>query len=62
MHVMVGGAYRLLPTGHPASRERANLHLGLGIERDAERLRVPGGSGVDVSQMVEDGIGLGNFF
>ena len=59
---MVGGTHGLLATGHAATRKLAYLHLGLGVERDAERLRVLCGFGADLPQVVEDGVGLGKFF
>jgi hypothetical protein len=62
MHVMVGGPHVLLPSGYPAAREFADLHLGLGVERDAESLRVVRGLCVDLPQMVEDGVGFFDFF
>ena len=46
----------------PRRTELADLHFGLGVERDAERFRVAGGLRMDLSQMVEDGVGFGNFF
>ncbi len=62
MHVMVGGPHVRLPSGYPAAREFADLHLGLGVERDAESLRVVRGLRVDLPQMVEDGVGSFDFF
>lgn len=62
MHVMVRRTDRLLPPRNPAARELADLHLGLGIERDAECFRVARGLRVDLPQMVEDGVGFGKFF
>jgi hypothetical protein len=62
MHVMVGGTHRLLPPGHAAARELADLHLGLGVDRDAERFRGLDGLRVDLSQVVEDGVGFSDLF
>jgi hypothetical protein len=62
MHVMVGSTHGLLAAGQAATRKLANFHLGLRVERDAERLRVLCGFGVDLPQVVEDGVGLGKFF
>ena len=59
---MVGGTHRLLSAGHATTRELADLHLGLGVERDAERFRGLGGLRVNVSQVVEDGVGFSNLF
>ena len=62
MHIMVRRPHRLLPPAYTATREFTDLHFGLGVERDAERLRVVRGLRVDLSQMIEDGVGLGHFF
>ena len=62
VHVMVGSTHGLLAAGHATTRKLADLHLGLGVERDAERLRVLRGFGVDLPQVVEDGVGFGKFF
>ena len=62
MHIMVSGTHRCLPTGHSTTRELADLHLGFGVDRDAERFRVRCGLKVDLPQVVEDGVGFANFF
>jgi hypothetical protein len=62
MHVMVGSTHGLLTAGHATTRKLANLHLGLGVKRDAERLPILRGFGVDLPQVVEDGVGLEKFF
>ena len=62
MPVMVGRTNRLVPPRLTPTRELANLHFGLGVERDAERFRVLRGSRVDVAQVVEDGVGGVDFF
>ena len=40
----------------------ANLHFGLGVERDPQRFRVPRGLRVDLPKVIEDGVGLRQFF
>ena len=62
MHVVIDGPHRFRTAGHAAAREFADLYFGLGIERDPERFRLTGGLSVNVPQVVEDGVGLGNFF
>ena len=62
MHVMVRGPHMLLPPAYTVAREFTDLHLGLGVERDAESLRVVRGLRVDLPQVVEDGVGLWDFF
>jgi hypothetical protein len=62
MHVMVRGTHRFLPAGHAAPRKLADFHLGLGVERDAERFRGLRSLCVDVPQVVEDGVGFLDFF
>jgi hypothetical protein len=62
VHVVIGRTYRFLPPGHATPREGADLHFGLGIDRDAQRFRVLRGVRVDLPQVLEDGVGFGNFF
>ena len=62
MHVMVGGTHGLLAAGYTATRKLANFHFGLGVERDTESLCVVRGLRVDLPQVVEDSVGLGDFF
>jgi len=62
MHVMVGGTHGLPSAGHAAARELADLHLGLGIKGNAERFRGLRGLRVDLPEVVEDGVGLLDFF
>jgi hypothetical protein len=62
MHVMVDGPHGGAPARHAAPRKFADFHLGLGVQRDAERLRILRGLGVDLPQVLEDGVGLGNLF
>ncbi len=59
---MVRGPHMLLPPAYTVAREFTDLYLGLGVERDAESLRVVRGLRVDLPQVVEDGVGLGDFF
>ena len=59
---MVGRTHGLLAAGRAATRKLANFHLGLRVERDAERFPVLRGFGVDLPQVVEDGVGFGKFF
>jgi hypothetical protein len=62
MHVMIGGAHGLLPAGHSTTRELAELYFGLGIERDPQGIGILRGLRMHLPQVVEDGVGLGNFF
>ena len=62
MHIVVGGTDGLASAGHAAPRKRADLYLGLGVDRDAERGGFVRGLGVNVLQMPEDGVGFGDFF
>ena len=62
VHVVVRGPHCLTPPGHAAARELADLHLGFGVKRHAERQLVSGGLGMDLLQMLENGVGLGIFF
>ena len=62
MHIVVGRANGFGATSLAPTREIADLHLGFGVEGDAERFRVVCGLRVDVLQMVEDGVGGGDFF
>ena len=49
------------PIGAP-TRERANLDGGFGIQRDAQDVRRRIGGLIDLGQVLEDGIGCGDFF
>ncbi len=60
MQVMIGGLYGA--ARQATARKLADLHFGLGVERDAECCRFAGGLGVDAAQVVEEGVRLGEFF
>jgi len=62
MHVMIQGRHGLWATRNTASRKLADLHLGLGVQGKAQRLRMLGGYRVNMLQVIEDSIGFGNFF
>jgi hypothetical protein len=62
MHVVVGGTYGLAPAGHATPRKLADLHLGFGVERDAERGGFLRNLDVNLLQVLEDGIGFGDLF
>ncbi len=62
VHVLVGGTHGLPSAGHTAPRELADLHFGLGVEGDAERVWGARRLGVDLPEVVEDGVGLLEFF
>jgi len=59
---MIQGTHRLGTTRQAQPREFADLQLGLGIERKAERFRVAGSLRVNLFQVLEDRIGLRKFF
>jgi len=62
MHVMVGGAHGLLPSGFATTRELTDFYLGLGVERNTKRFRILRSLNVDLSQVVKDVACFGNFF
>jgi hypothetical protein len=62
MHVVIGRSGGLFAAGHAPPRKLANLHLGLGVERDAERFWFLGGLGVNLLQIREDRVGFWKFF
>ena len=53
---------RCRPARHAAARELADLHFGLGVERDAQRVWFLRRLRVNLLQVREDGVGLGKFF
>jgi hypothetical protein len=59
---MIGRTHGFTPPRQAAPSEGADLHLGLGGDRDTERFRVLRGWRVDLPQVVEERVGLGNFF
>ena len=44
------------------ARERADVDRGLGVDRDPQGIVGPVGLGVDLLQLLKDGIGLLDFF
>ena len=62
MHVVIEGRHGFLAARDAAARKLADLHLGLGIQGNTQRFRLLGGFRVNLLQVVEDGVGLGNFF
>jgi hypothetical protein len=62
VHVVVRGSNRFATARHAAAREFADLHFGLGVERDTERFWFQRGLRVNLLQVLEDGVGLGKFF
>jgi hypothetical protein len=62
VHVVIGSLHGGGTAREATARKLADLHFGLGVERDAERFRFAGGLGVDVAQVIEDGVRLGEFF
>ena len=62
VHVVVGSLHRRGTACDAAPRKLADLHFGLCVERDAECFRFAGRFGVDISQVLEDGVALGNLF
>ena len=62
MHIVIRCRYRFLSAGYTAPRESANLHLGFGVERDAEGFGILRGLGMNFPQVLEDGVGCGHFF
>ncbi len=59
---MIGCLKRVQAARLATSGELANLHFRLGVDGDPERFWVPLGFGVALTQVVEDGVGLRNFF
>ena len=60
MHVVIGGRFRqarLSPT-----REQADFHLGLGVDRDSQTERISRGSFTRRRDLREDGVGFRHFF
>lgn len=62
MHVVIECRHGFLTARVAAARKRADLHLGLGVQGNSQRLRLLGDFRVNLLQVVEDGVGLGNFF
>ncbi len=62
LHVVVGRMYGGLPTGHAATRERSDLHLSLGVERNAERFKIMNGLRMDLLQVREDRVSFRDLF
>lgn len=62
VHIVIRCRFRCLPAGYTAPRESANLHLGFGVEGDAEGFGTPRGLGMNFPQVLEDGVGFGHFF
>jgi hypothetical protein len=62
MHVVIERRHGLLAASDAASRKLADLHLGLGVQGNTQRLWLLGDFRVNLLQVVEDGVGLGNFF
>lgn len=52
----------LLSAGNAVAGKLADLHLGIGVQRDRQRLRIIRGLRMHLLQMGEDGVGLGKFF
>ena len=62
MHVVIGRSCGLFAAGHAPTRKLADLHLGLGVHGNARRFWFLRGLCVDLLQVLEEGVGLGNFF
>jgi hypothetical protein len=59
---VVEGFDRLGPAGFAAAGEFADLDLGLGVEGDPQGVGLGGRPGAGVPDVLEDRVGLGNFF
>jgi hypothetical protein len=62
MHVVIGRVHWFQAPRHAPPRKWADLHLGLGVERNPQRLGLLGGLGVNLIQVREDRVRGGNFF
>ena len=62
MQIVIGGTHRGFSARQAAPREGADLHFGLGIERNPQRFGFAGPSSVGLVEVVEDGVGFGDFF
>lgn len=62
MHVVIGRRHMLVAASDAASREFADFYLGLGVQGNMQRVRLMVGLRVNVLQVIEDGVGLGDFF
>jgi len=62
MHIVVGSRHRQSTPCHTPAGEGADLYLRFGVEGDAQCFWVLRGLRVNVLEVLEDGIGFGDFF
>ena len=59
---MIRGLFRLATPPHATPRQLTHFDLGLGIQRDSERLGILYTLGMDFLEVVEDRVGFGDLF